>query len=156
MLTFEEKLAIIESFPELERHHVSLGRVNFHFQESVMEKKIVVYHLHPNGNGFVYAEQIEDNYAVDSKGMVNIRDFTEEELRKIIKQSIKSLSESEPFVESWINDERQILKIVHDFDLWNIYAGDLLDGTYATYNAAADYLQQEGFRRWDDDQEELE
>ncbi|MGJ9456749.1 hypothetical protein [Oceanobacillus sp. CF4.6] len=151
MLTFEKKLAIIEDFTELERHDVSLGRVNFHFEESVMEKKIVVYHLHPNGNGFVYAEQIDENYAVDSKGMVNIRDFTPDELRNIIKQSIKSLSESEPFEESWINNELQILKLIHDFDLWNIYAGDLLDGTYATYNAAADYLQQEGFRRLDDE-----
>ncbi len=39
MLTFEEKLAIIESFQELKRHDVSLGRVNFHYEDSVMEKK---------------------------------------------------------------------------------------------------------------------
>lgn len=147
MLTFKEKLAIIESFPELSRHDISLGRVNFHFEESVLEKKIVVYRLHPNGNGFVYAEEIDDNYKVDDKGMVNIREFKPDELRKIIRQSIKSLSESEPFEEMWVNSEQQKLKIVHDFDLWNVYAGDLLDGTYATYNAAADYLQQEGFNR---------
>ena len=147
MLTFKEKLAIIESFPELSRHDISLGRVNFHFEESVLEKKIVVYRLHPNGNGFVYAEEIDDNYKVDDKGMVNIREFKPDELRKIIRQSIKSLSESEPFEEVWVNSEQQKLKIVHDFDLWNVYAGDLLDGTYATYNAAADYLQQEGFNR---------
>ncbi|WP_249871800.1 hypothetical protein [Oceanobacillus saliphilus] len=153
MLTFEEKLAIIESYPELERHDVSLGRVNFHFPESVMEKKTIVYHLHPNGNGFVYAEQIDDHYTVDSKGMVNIRDFSPDALHKIIKQSIESLSESEPFEETWINSEKQILKIVEDFDLWNVYAGDLLDGTYATYNAAADYLHQEGFRRLTDEVE---
>ena len=51
MLTFEEKLAIIESFPELERKNVSLGRVNFHFEGSIYEKKNVVYHLHPNEIG---------------------------------------------------------------------------------------------------------
>lgn len=147
MLTFKEKLAIIESFPELSRHDISLGRVNFHFEESVLEKKIVVYRLHPNGNGFVYAEEIDNHYKVDDKGMVNIREFKPDELRKIIRQSIKSLSESEPFEEMWVNNEQQKLKIVHDFDLWNVYAGDLLDGTYATYNAAADYLQQEGFNR---------
>lgn len=55
MLTFEEKLSIIETFPELQRKDVSLGRVNFHYPDSVQEKKIVVQHLHPNGNGFVYA-----------------------------------------------------------------------------------------------------
>ncbi|GAB3059615.1 hypothetical protein [Virgibacillus ainsalahensis] len=150
MLTFEDKLAIIESFPELTRNDISLGRVNFHFEESVMDKKIVVYRLHPNGNGFVYAEEIDDNYTVDSKGMLNIRDFTEEQLRKVIKQSIASLSESQPFEETWVNAEGQTLMLIHDFDSWNIYAGEMLDGSHATYNAAADYLQQEGFRRLED------
>ncbi|MGY0694952.1 hypothetical protein ACW2QC_19670 [Virgibacillus sp. FSP13] len=147
MLTFEEKLAIIESFPELQRHDVSLGRVNFHFEESVMEKKVVVYRLHPNGNGFVYAELIDADYPTDSKGMVNIRDFTEEELHDIINQSIASLSEQEPFEETWINAENQTLKLVNEYDTWNIYAGEMLDGSYATLNGAIDYLQQEGFRR---------
>ncbi len=39
MLTFEEKLSIIESFPELERKNVSLKRVNFHFEESRLDKR---------------------------------------------------------------------------------------------------------------------
>ncbi|MBP1947177.1 hypothetical protein [Virgibacillus litoralis] len=147
MLTFEEKLAIIESFPELQRHDVSLGRVNFHFEESIMDKKIVVYRLHPNGNGFVYAEEIDENYPIDSKGMVNIRDFSEQELWKVLKQSIDSLSESELIEETWINPENQTLMLTNDYNAWNIYAGDDLDGTHATYNAAADYLHQEGFRR---------
>lgn len=147
MLTFEEKLAIIASFPELKRNDVSLGRVNFYFEESVMDKKIVVNHLHPNGNGFVYAELVKDTYKVDPKGMVNIRDFTEQALRKVIKQSIASLSESEPFEETWINAENQTLKIVEDTNAWNIFAGEMLDGTYTTYIGAVDYLQQEGFNR---------
>ncbi|MCU9613775.1 hypothetical protein OEV98_09395 [Caldibacillus lycopersici] len=148
MLTFEEKLAIIESFPELQRKDVSLNRVNFHYEESITDKKIVVYHLHPNGNGFVYAERIDDNsYPLDHKGMVNIRDFSEEALKKIIRESIASLSEKEPIVETWVNDDNQTLTLVYDFDLWNIYAGEMLDGTYTTYNGATNYLQQEGFRR---------
>ncbi|MBP1969111.1 hypothetical protein J2Z83_001214 [Virgibacillus natechei] len=153
MLTFEEKLTIIESFPELQRNDISLGRINFHFEESVFDKKIVVYRLHPNGNGFVYAEQINDNYTIDSKGMVNIRNFTERELRKVIKESITSLRESNPFEETWVNAENETLKIVHDLDFnaWNIYAGDMLDGSYATYNAATDYLHQEGFQRLQED-----
>ncbi|MEC5423532.1 hypothetical protein QGM71_08500 [Virgibacillus sp. C22-A2] len=151
MLTFEEKLAIIESFPELQRNDVSLGRVNFHFEESVLDKKIVVYRLHPNGNGFVYAELINDDYSVDSKGMVNIRDFSEMELLKVIKQSIESLSESEPFEESWVNADSQNLLLVEEYGTWNIYAGEMLDGSYATYNGAVDYLHQEGFRRLQDE-----
>ncbi|WP_337020201.1 hypothetical protein [Oceanobacillus massiliensis] len=154
MLTFEEKLAIIESFQELKRHDVSLGRVNFHYEDSVMEKKTVVYHLHPNGNGFVYAELIDANYPLDAKGMVNIREYSQEQLRNIIKASITSLSETEPFEENWINNEEQILTITREFETWDVYAGELLDGTYATYNAAADYLQQEGFRRLKDEDAE--
>ena len=80
MLTFEEKLAIIESFPELERRTVSMGRMNFHYEESASDKKNVVYHLHPNGNGFVYGAELE-GYHKNEKGMVNIRDFSSDELQ---------------------------------------------------------------------------
>ncbi|GAA0489042.1 hypothetical protein GCM10008986_13520 [Salinibacillus aidingensis] len=147
MLTFEEKLKIIESLPELRRKDVSLGRVNFHYKESVQDKTTVVYHLHPNGNGFVYAGLIENNkYLTDHKGMVNIRDFTEQQIRSIIKESIESLSES-TFEETWVNHEKQELRLVYDFDLWNIYADEMLDGTFPTYNGAANYLEQEGFSR---------
>ncbi|RYG73010.1 hypothetical protein EU245_07970 [Lentibacillus lipolyticus] len=147
MLTFEEKLTIIESFPELTRNDISLGRVNFHFEESAKDKKVVVYRLHPNGNGFVYAGEIENsNYVTDSKGMVNIRDFTEKELRAIIQQSIASLSESEPVTETWINSEGVTLQLTEEADVWNIYADTILEATHATYHAAADYLYQEGFR----------
>ena len=55
MLTFEEKLAIIESFPELEKRTVSMGRINFHYEESASDKKNVVYHLHPMGTA-LYTE----------------------------------------------------------------------------------------------------
>lgn len=145
MLTFEEKLTIIESFPELSRKNVSLKRVNFQFEASIADKKNVVYHLHPNGNGFVYAERIEKEYDLDNKGMVNIRNFTETELRTIIRESIKSLSEADD--EIWTNKENQTLRLVNDFDLWNVYAGDMLDGTFPTYRGAVDYLEQEGFQR---------
>lgn len=149
MLTFEEKLTIIESFSELERYDVSLGRINFHYEDSIYDKKIVVYRLHPNGNGFVYAEKIKENYPEQSNGMINIREFTEIELRTIIKQSIASLSKPKPIEETWMNAEKQVLQVHYDFDVCNIYAGEQLDGTYATYNAAVDYLQQEGFKRLD-------
>ena len=91
MLTFEEKLAIIESFPELERRNVSMGRINFHYEASASDKKNVVYHLHPNGNGFVYGEEL-NGYQKNEKGMVNIRDFSADELRTIIQKSILSLT----------------------------------------------------------------
>ena len=156
MLTFEKKLSIIESFPELQRKNVSLGRVNFQFEASVIDKKNVVYHLHPNGNGFVYAEYL-DGYDIDEKGMVNIRDFSEYELRSIVKQSIESLSHmpvSEEAIigdateeERWINSEKHTLILLEEDEMWNVYAGLNLDASYFSYTEAEEYLKSEGFRR---------
>jgi hypothetical protein len=100
MLTFQQKLAVIESFPELERHDVSLGRVNFHYPDSCYDKKNVVYHLHPNGNGFVYAGFLS-GYETDAKDMVNIRDYSADELRSIIQASIRSLSADPSAAGKW-------------------------------------------------------
>ncbi len=155
MLTFEEKLSIIEKFPELHRNDVSLKRVNFHFEESATDKKNVVYHLHPNGNGFVYAENLS-GYKKDEKGFVNIRDFSEDELRLVIERSIESLSprsiEESAIVgdleeEHWINADNHILILVNEDEMWNVYAGLNLDGTFPSYNEAKQYLDEEGFRR---------
>ncbi|WP_409294123.1 hypothetical protein V1498_12865 [Peribacillus sp. SCS-26] len=151
MLSFEEKLAIIESFSELEQKKVSLGRINFQYNESVEEKKNVVYHLHPNGNGYVYGAKL-NGYPTDDRGMVNIRDFSEGELRTIIEQSIFSLSAEgnvlDPEEEEWVNGENQSLTLIREEeDMWNVYAGMNLDGTFTTYSAAASYLEEEGFTR---------
>jgi len=157
MLTFEQKLAVIESFPELERNNVSLGRVNFHYEDSIVEKKTVVYHLHPNGNGFVYAGYVS-GYDTDAKGMVNIREYSEEELRKLIRASIDSMSPAsqeadvemedaakESSRERYINDNNETLWLEYDFELWNIYAGESLEMTFETHEEAEEYLQEEGF-----------
>lgn len=155
MLTFEDKLAIIESFPELQRKDVSLGRVNFHYEESTSDKKNVVYHLHPNGNGFVYGELLT-GYDVNDKGMVNIRDFSAEELRTIIQKSILSLAPKtmieysivgEQIEEKWINQNHFTLILLNEDDMWNVYAGLNLDGTFNSYEEAAEYLHEEGFSR---------
>lgn len=155
MLTFEEKLAVIESFPELKRKNVSLGRVNFQYEESVTDKKNIVYHLHPNGNGFVYAEPLS-TYSTDDKGMVNIRDFSKQELRTIIGQAIEALSPrtiaeeaiiGEAFEERWVDAENHTLILIDEDEMWNIYSGLNLEDTFATYQEAALYLEEEGFKR---------
>ncbi|MGZ9867113.1 hypothetical protein ACU3L3_01645 [Priestia endophytica] len=154
MLTFEQKLAIIESFPQLQRKNVSLKRVNFHYEESVTDKKNVVYHLHPNGNGFVYGEYL-DEYEIDERGMVNIRDFTEEELRTIVEKAIASLAPpsheeqaiaGDEEVEHWIDDDGHTLILIYEHDMWNTYAGLNLDGSFLTYDEALEYLDEEGFK----------
>ncbi|MFB4164354.1 hypothetical protein ACE1TI_11085 [Alteribacillus sp. JSM 102045] len=150
MLTFEEKLKIIEMFPELKKKEVSLGRVNFQFEDSVYDKKNVVYHLHPNGNGYVYAGLL-DGFDSDDKGLVNIRDFSEEELKTIVTASIASLSDNEidqeMYLEEWINNNDQVLVLLKEDEEWNVYADTDLDGTFNSYAEAADYLEKEGFKR---------
>ena len=157
MLNFEEKLAIIDTFPELERVNVSLGRVNYQFKESKSDKKNVVYHLHPNGNGFVYAGKLP-NYDTDQKGMVNIRDFSAQELKQLIRESIKSLAIEEiPAVETaiigenreekWVNADNQNLMLVNEDETWNIYFGQNFEGSFNTYEKAEIFLIEEGFRK---------
>ena len=156
MLSFEEKLKVIESFPQLERKDVSLRRVNFHYVESGSEKKNVVYHLHPNGNGFVYADKLKE-YDTDNNGMVNIRDFSKEELREIIEKSIQSLvpntveekitSEESMEEEEWIDSENNTLLLLQEEGFWNIYAGVNLENSFSSYEEACEYLKEEGFKK---------
>ncbi|MEK3885130.1 hypothetical protein [Paenibacillus sp. PL2-23] len=164
MLTFDQKLAIIASFPELQRKDVSLGRVNFHYEDSVHDKKTVVYHLHPNGNGFLYAGLLED-VETDAKGLVNIRDYSEDELRALLERAMKSLS-SEPSetedapsasngdadhqparAEFWRGPGGARLTLLHQDDLWYVYAGKEVEMAFETYEESVQYLLDEGFKR---------
>lgn len=156
MLTLEQKLAIIESFPELQRKDVSLGRINFQYEESGFDRKNVVYHLHKNGNGFVYAGHLK-GYPTDEKGLVNIRDFTEEELRSLLAESIQSLApiagKPSPAVteasgeELWIGPDNHVLRLFYEDELWYLYDRQNLESAFETYEEAEEYLQEEGFTR---------
>lgn len=116
MLTFEQKQAIIESFSELTKKEISLKRLNYHYMDSLYEKTIVVEKLHPNGNGFVFVGDLlrYENEAND-KGLVNIRDYDELQLREIIEDAIQYLSEEveeqEPIVEIWNSRDGSQLRL---------------------------------------------
>jgi hypothetical protein len=156
LLDYNQKLVIFESFSELERKDVSLGRVNFQYPGSAADKKTVVFHLHPNGNGYVFAKGLQ-GYEADPKGMVNIRDFSEDELRALLEKAIFALSPEGVYEketadgndhELWVTPSgRQTLEIIYDNELWNVYAGEQLDGTFRTYKEATEYLIEEGFIR---------
>lgn len=155
MLSVEEKLAIITTFPELTRKDVSLGRINFHYEDSAYEKKTVVYHLHPNGNGYVYAEYVK-GYRTDNKGFVNIREFSADELRDIIEKSILSLtgqpSKKVPKLaveqeERWMDEEGHLLVVTFAENLWYVYAGTHLDCAFETYEEVQEYMTEEGFAK---------
>lgn len=147
MLSFEEKQAIIESFSELTRKEISMKRVNYHYEESMYDKKIVVQHLHPNGNGFVYVAGIP-GYETDDRGLVNIREATEDELRQTIADSIKALGQEEaqvkPVEEIWDNGESALI-LKEEQGFWNIYHGPNLEDGFGDYEEAVDYLKEEGF-----------
>ncbi|MEG0261352.1 MAG: hypothetical protein RR595_04480 [Lysinibacillus sp.] len=152
MLTFEQKQAIIESFPELKKKEISLKRVNYHFENSLYEKTIVVEKLHPNGNGFVFiGDLVRYEKEANDKGLVNIRDYEEVQLREIIEDAITYLAEEieveEPTIENWYNREGGQLELVCEQRSWNVYHGENLEESFGTYDTAKAYLLEEGFRK---------
>ncbi|MEC1177961.1 hypothetical protein P9B03_05645 [Metasolibacillus meyeri] len=150
MLTFEQKQAIIETFPELTKKEISLKRVNYHFENSLYEKTIVVEKLHPNGNGFVFVgDLLQYEAEASDKGLVNIRDYDEQALRDIVAAAISYLSEDmeeEPIVESWRSREGVVLELIYENRAWAIYHQDNLEEAFGTREAAVAYLREEGFR----------
>src|SRR5690606_36174268 len=149
MLTFEQKQQIIEeTFPELVRKEESMKRLNYHYEESLYDKTVVVQHLHPNGNGFVYVEGVP-GYETDDRGLVNIREATEEELIATIRDAIRALStgeeEEEPIEEVWVNEQGQKLTLLEEEGFFNIYHGYNLEEGFGDYNEAVDYLKEENF-----------
>lgn len=151
MLTFEQKQAIIETFPELSKKAISLKRLNYHFEDSQYDKTIVVQQLHPNGNGYVFVGD-GGPYESDERGLVNIREASEEELKEMIRYSIALLSTKEEQAEDateqkWVNKEGSELQLVNEDDLWNIYHGQNLEDSFESQEAAILYLKEEGFKR---------
>ncbi|MRN51459.1 hypothetical protein [Paenibacillus monticola] len=160
MLTFEQKLAILDTYSVLERKNVSLGRVNYHYEQSQHEKKIVAFHLHPNGNGYVYAGLLR-GYETDDKGFVNIRELSEAELRELLDASITSMSihiPEAPVVNKrkkkavvaeadslWVNSDDDTLTLKLEDDLWYVYAGLNLEMAFESIDEAKEYLAEEGF-----------
>ena len=151
MLTFEQKQAIIETFPELSKKAISLKRLNYHFEDSQYDKTIVVQQLHPNGNGYVFVGD-GGPYESDDRGLVNIREASEDEIKEMIRYSIALLSTKEEQAEDaaeqkWVNREGGELKLVNEDDLWNIYHGQNLEDSFESQEAAILYLKEEGFKR---------
>jgi hypothetical protein len=151
MLTFEQKQAIIEEFPELTKKEISLKRVNYHFEESLYEKSIVVEKLHPNGNGFVFVGDLLKYEKEAVKGLVNIREYSEGQLRDIVRDAIDYLAEEveevAPTIEIWTSREGTTLELIYNNRAWDLYFQENLEETFGTREAAVDYLREEGFRQ---------
>lgn len=148
MLTFEQKQAILEDFPQLTKKDISMKRVNYHFEGSLYEKTIIVEKLHPNGNGFVFVGALEKYKEQSVKGLVNIRDFSEAELREIVQDAIDYLAEeidNSPIVEIWTNAEGTTLELVYNYQNYSVYHDKNLEDTFGTREVAVEYLKEEGF-----------
>lgn len=166
MLNVEQKLEVLQSYPQLQRKDVSLGRVNFHYEESAYEKKIVALHIHPNGNGYIYAGLLP-NYETDDRGFVNIRDYSEADLRTLLDETIKAMSTNPNAVESkepepakaaptlpatstgggtWIDEDGHTLTLKYEDDMWYVYSGLNLDMAFESRSEAGEYLKEEGFK----------
>lgn len=149
MLSFEQKQDIIESFPELTKKEISLNRLNYHFENSLHEKTIVIEKLHPNGNGFVYVgDLLKYEKEANEKGLVNIREYDEQALREIIRDAIDYMSEDmeTPIVENWTSREGVLLELVHEKRNWNIYFRNNLEESFGTREPAVEYLFEEGIK----------
>ena len=151
MLTFEQKQQIIEEFPQLKKKEISLKRVNYHFEDSLYEKTVVVEKLHPNGNGFVFVGDLLKYEKEAEKGLVNIRDYSEVALREIIQDAIDYLAEeveeAGPVIEIWVSREGTELELIYNNRAWDLYFSDNLEETFGTREAAVEYLREEGFRQ---------
>lgn len=92
MLSFERKRQIFRSFPELTEVPISYGRINYVFENSRKPRKVLARELYKSGNGYVYGGYLNGEYPVDDRGWVNIKHFSESELRTIIRKAIDSMS----------------------------------------------------------------
>lgn len=151
MLTFEQKQQIIEEFPQLTKKEISLKRVNYHFDDSLYEKTVVIEKLHPNGNGFVFVGDLLKYEKEAEKGLVNIRDYSEAALREIIQDAIDYLAEEVeevgPVIEIWASREGTELELIYNNRAWDLYFNGNLEETFGTREAAVEYLREEGFRQ---------
>ncbi|SFH59323.1 hypothetical protein [Pisciglobus halotolerans] len=149
MLTFEEKKAVFDGFSELRAVPVSLQRINYHFDESAVEKTIVVRYLHPNGNAFVYAGYLPKEETKD--GYVSVREASAEEIKQLVDKAIAHLRKTkdgyeEGYQELWISEKGEKLFLRYDNPMWLIVLeNNQIETVFKTKEAAEGYLMDEGF-----------
>ncbi|EIO5737846.1 hypothetical protein LQW06_002817 [Listeria monocytogenes] len=149
MLNFEEKKALIESIDGFELHEISMGRINVHYPASKRDKKIIVKHLHPNGNAFVYAPFLEVE-PLDKQGYVNVKDYSENEIRVLLLEAKEFMDSDEDgykegLTKIYQDNSGEKLSLVYENKMWVIYTGENLEAVFPTLESAEGYLLDEGF-----------
>lgn len=148
-LSFEEKKAIFDSYSELEAVPVSMNRLNYHFNGSAVEHKIVVRFLHPNGNAFIYAGYLPKEET--KKGYVSVLEADEATIREMVDQAIAYLKKThdgyeEGYYELWFNNRGDVLRVNYDNPMWTITVPDgQVEAVFKSREQAEGYLMDEGF-----------
>lgn len=101
MLSFEHKKSIFSRYSDLEEKEIINNRLDFNFPKSTQKGKKLATQLHPSGNGYVNGNYMSQEvikikgYKLDSRGWINIKDFTEEQLEEVIKDALISMGSKE-------------------------------------------------------------
>lgn len=150
MLSFDEKKAIFDSFPELKSQEVSMNRLNYHFEESAIPKTTVVKFLHPkSANAFVYAGYLPKEATKD--GYISAIDATKEELIDLVEKSIEFLKLTEDgyedgYEENWHDERGDALVLRYSNYMWVVVmSSGAVEAVFKTKEQAEGYLMDEGF-----------
>ena len=150
-LSFEEKKAIFDSYTELEAAPVSLKRFNYHFKDSAVEKTVLVRHLHPNGNAWIYAGYLPKEET--QKGYVSVLDADEAALREWVDKAIAHLKKTvdgyeDGYSELWFDAQGDVLRLTYENPVWSVLVSDgQVEGIFKTKEAGEGYLHDEGFEK---------
>ncbi|MCL6599818.1 MAG: hypothetical protein K6T81_13945 [Alicyclobacillus macrosporangiidus] len=90
MLSFEDKRAILRSFPELKEVPISNDRYNYELQNLTLRRRIVAREFSSTGNGYVWGAP-ESPYPPDVRGWINVKNFDQTELRQAVRYAINAL-----------------------------------------------------------------
>lgn len=150
MLSFQEKKAIFESFPELSAQPVSMNRLNYHFEESAVPKTTVVKYLHPkSGNAFVFAGYLPKEET--KEGYISVMESTKEDIIKLVEEAIAYLRLTEDgyengYEEIWSDNNGDKLTLQYGDYMWTVLmSSGAVEAVFKTKEQAEGYLMDEGF-----------
>lgn len=150
MLSFEEKKALFDQFPELSVQPVSMNRLNYHFEESAVPKTTVVKYLHPkSANAFVFAGYLPKEETKD--GYVSVREASKEEIETLVKEAIAFLRLTEDgyeegYEETWGDVNGDTLTLMYSNYMWTVLmSSGAVEAVFKTKEQAEAYLMDEGF-----------
>ena len=89
----DKKIKVIESFKELEKKIDKYDRYNYYLNIKGRKRQaLIVMELIHTGNGYINGRYINTNaYETTKVGDINIKDFTDAETTKLIKEAIHNI-----------------------------------------------------------------